>query len=382
MKELVFIRESTANMGGIQWQIIKLAQKLFSRGCFKPVLITSDEHSPFAQSFGACGFESFYVPMGNTKILSAARQILRLLENRDVAAIQTHLLRESLIGRLVRRKRADIRHIFRAQVYPNDILNPGWKKRLCHFLDRITSRWVDYYIVNGQYLADEIINSSKVNHNKVVVLLNGRNQPGPPDELCAVPDESLPARIAMVANFAKGKGHDCLIKAIAILKKKNLIIKARLIGGELAAKDSNNTKWNNSSAIKKLADELKVSNQIEFYGYSKDIFSALAGIAVIVLPSDSEGVPNCILEAMSLRKLVIASNTGGVSEVIEDGKDGLLHKPKDPAGLAKLLEYVFTHKASDLEKMRTAGFEKWKKEFTGEKMVDNLVEIYRNVGVL
>lgn len=106
MKEIVFIRESTANMGGIQWQIVKLAEKLFSQGCFKPVLITSDKQSPFAQAFAACGFEVLSVPMGNTKIISAAGQILRLLKGKDVAVIQTHLLRESLIGRIVRKKRA------------------------------------------------------------------------------------------------------------------------------------------------------------------------------------------------------------------------------------------------------------------------------------
>jgi glycosyltransferase involved in cell wall biosynthesis len=382
MKEIVFIRESTANMGGIQWQIVKLAEKLFSRGCFKPVLITSDKQSPFAQAFAACGFEVLSVPMGNTKILSAAKKILHVLENRDITVIQTHLLRESLIGRVVRRKRDDIRHIFRAGVYPNDILNPCWKKNLCYLLDRLTSRWVDCYVVNGQYLADEIVNRSKVNPNKVIVLLNGTDQIGPPDEPCDEPDKPLPARIAMVANFAQGKGHDCLIKAMAILKKKNLIIRVRLIGGELAAKISDSKKQNNTSAIKKLAGVFGVSDQIEFYGYTKDVFSALVGISVVVLPSDSEGVPNCILEAMSLRKLVIASNTGGVGEIIDDKKTGLLCKPKDPKGLADLLQYVFTHKAGDFEPMRTAGFEKWQKNFTSEKMVDKLVEVYRKLGVL
>lgn len=373
MKEIVFIRESTANMGGIQWQIVRLAQELFYRGCFKPVLITTDKHSPFAQAFAASGFEVLIVPMSNTKILSAAGKILSILKDRGTAIIQTHLLRESLIGRIVRKKRPDIRHIFRAGVYPNDILNPHWKKRLCHFLDRISSHLVDCYVANGQYLANEIINSSKVNPEKVVVLLNGKNQIGSPDELCPEPDEPLPPRIAMVANFAKGKGHDCLIEALAILKKRNLIIETRLIGGELGGKISD---------CKKSAFEFDIANQVEFYGYSSDIAGTLAGIPVVVLPSDSEGVPNCIIEAMSLRKLVIVSDTGGVGEIIEHRKNGLLHKPKDPAGLAELLQYVFTHKAGDFEKMRTAGFEKWKKELTGEKMVDKLVEIYKKVGVL
>jgi len=186
----------------------------------------------------------------------------------------------------------------------------------------------------------------------------------------------------MVANFAHGKGHNCLIKALALLKRRNLIIEARLIGGELTARAAGDKNQDNTSAIKKLADKFGVSSQIEFYGYTKDVCGALAGIPVVVLPSDSEGVPNCILEAMSLRKLVIASDTGGVREIVEDKKTGLLCKPKDPKGLADLLQYVFTHKAEDFEAVRTAGFEKWQKESTGEKMVDKLIEIYRKLEVL
>ncbi|MCX5633545.1 MAG: glycosyltransferase family 4 protein [Phycisphaerae bacterium] len=377
MKELVFIRQSTANMGGIQWQILKLAEKLFSRGCFKPVLITSDKQSPFAQAFSSCGFEVFIVPMGKAKILSAAKEVSKILKDRDVAVIQTPLI-ESFIARAVRRKRTGIRHIFRAEVYPSG--TPCWKKRLCHLLDRLTSQWVDCYVANGQYLTDEIVNRSKVNPDKVITVLNGRDPIGPPDEPYGKPEEPLPARIAMIANFMQGKGHDCLLKALAALKRKNLIVKTRLIGGELGIIGS--SKQNTISAIKKLAAKLGVLDQIEFYGYTKDVFNALAGIPVVVLPSDSEGVPNCILEAISLRKLVIASNTGGVSEIIEHGNNGLLCKPKDPKGFANLLEYVFTHKAGDFEQMRTAAFEKWQKEFTSEKMVDNIIKIYRKLGVL
>ena len=382
MKEIIFIRESTAEVGGVEWQIVRLAEKLFSRGCFKPVLITSEHQSAFAQAFAACGFEVIVIPINEITIFSTTKRILKILRARDVAVVQTHLFRESLIGKAVRRQRTDIQHILRAEVYPSGTSNLGWKKRLCHFLDKITSRWVDCYITNGQYLTDEIVNRSKVNPDKVITILNGTDPIGPPDEPAGRPDEPLPPKIAMVANFAQGKGHDCLLKAIALLKKRNLIIKIRLIGGQNTGDSSDFRNPDTVSAIKKLAAKLGVSDQIEFYGYTKDVFSALVGIPVVVLPSDSEGVPNCILEAISLRKLVIASNTGGVSEIIGDKKTGFLCKPKDPKGFADLLEYVFTRKAGDFEQMRTAGFEKWQKNFTGEKMIDNLIGIYKKLGVL
>lgn len=382
MKEIIFIRQSSPEMGGVEWQIIKFAEKLFSRHCFKPVLITSDNQSTFAKDFAACGFEVLAVPMEKIKIFSAIKDILKILENREVAVIQTHLFRESAIGRAIRKKKPGIRHIFRAETYIDCLSRPRWKKNLYHLLDKITSRWVDCYIANGQYLANEIVNRSKVNPNKIIVLLNGTDPIGPPDEPCGRLYEPLSPRIAMIANLKKGKGHDCLIKALAELKKRNLKIAARFIGGKATGSLGNARIDDTEEQIKKMAEELNVSDQIEFYGYTRDIYIALEGILVVVLPSDSEGIPNCIFEAMSLRKLVIASNTGGVDEMIEHGKTGLLHQPKDYKGFADCLEKVFTTPANQWENVRNAGFEKWQKEFTGTKMVNDFIEIYQRLGVL
>lgn len=382
MKEIVFIRQSAAEIGGVEGQIIRLARKLFSRGCFKPVLITSDNQSAFARDFAACGFEVLAVPMSKTKILSAPKRILRILKGRHAAIIQTHVFCESLIGRAVRKKRTDIRHIFRVPVCINSTLNSGWKKILSRFLDKTTSRWVDCYIANGQYLADEIINHSKVNPDKVFAVLNGRDQIGLPDKACDRPNEPLPPRIAMIANLKKGKGHCCLVKALAELKKRNLKITARLIGGKATGSLSNAKIDDVPQQIKKTAYELNVSDQIEYYGYTKDVFNALIGISVVVLPSDSEGVPNCILEAMSLRKLVIASNTGGINEIIEHGKNGLLHKPKDYIGLADCLETVFSAPAAHWEDIRNAAFQSWRQKFTLDIMTDKFVDVYRTLGLI
>ncbi|MCD4831494.1 MAG: glycosyltransferase [Anaerohalosphaeraceae bacterium] len=386
MKEMVFLRQSSVSMGGVEWQIVKLAEILSSRGYFKPVLITSDDQSVFGKTFAACGFEVFSVPMSNKKTFSAAVKILRILKNRDVAAVHTHLLQESLIGRIIRKKRPNIRHIFRVEVYPSDA-NPIWKKKFFYLVDKLTNRWVDCYIANGRYLSDEIINCSGVNPKKVVTLLNGRDPIGLPDEPVKIFDKPLPAKIAMVANFIPGKGYDCLVKALAVLKKKNIEIEARLIGSEGGTGSEGNEGRSHTSIIKELAESLGVSKQIEFYGYTKDVYKAIEEIPVIVLPSRSalhhrEGIPNCILEAMSLRKLVIASNVGGVSEMIEDGKSGFLHNPEDFAGLADNLERVFSSPAADWEDMRNAAFQNWQQNFTFDIMIDKIIDIYKELGLV
>jgi glycosyltransferase involved in cell wall biosynthesis len=59
---------------------------------------------------------------------------------------------------------------------------------------------------------------------------------------------------------------------------------------------------------------------------------------------DHDGIPNVILEAMALAKPVIASSVGGISELIEDGVNGLLVKPDDPEQLAGSIKALLTDK--------------------------------------
>ncbi|MDD5134471.1 MAG: glycosyltransferase [Phycisphaerae bacterium] len=377
MKEIVFISRTTIATGGIQGQIFNFAKKLYERKIFQPVLICPDRNCEFAKLFINAGFETFGVPMGPLKIISAAKKIMHIIKDRDVGVVHTPRFRESLIGRIVRAQMPDIRHILRAQTYID--CTGIWVASECfyHILDRATSKYVDLYIANGKYLKNKIVSRSGITPSKVEVVINGKDSIGQPDEPYDRPNEPLPKKIAMIANFRPVKGHDCLLNAMTLLKNQNLKITARLIGG------STNDSPGYMNEIKKLAHKLNVFDQIEFYGSTSDISDAVKNIPVVVLPSNSsEGVPNCILEAMSLRKLVIASEMNGVGEIIDDKKTGFLCRPRDHKGFADILKYVFTHKAADIEPMRNAGFEKWQREFTCTKMVNDFIEIYQKIGVL
>ena len=61
---------------------------------------------------------------------------------------------------------------------------------------------------------------------------------------------------------------------------------------------------------------------------------------VFVLPSISEGLPRVILEAMALAKPAIASNVGGISEVVKDGVNGFLIEPKNISKLVEKIEHL------------------------------------------
>ena len=86
--------------------------------------------------------------------------------------------------------------------------------------------------------------------------------------------------------------------------------------------------------------ELRIAHRVVFTGRRDDIPAVTAALDVAVLPSYSEAQGLTILEAMALSRPVVASNVGGIPEMIEDGVTGLLVPPHDPAALAAAIVRV------------------------------------------
>ena len=92
-----------------------------------------------------------------------------------------------------------------------------------------------------------------------------------------------------------------------------------------------------------------------------------------VQPSLSEGMPIAIMEATALKLPVVATNTGGVPEVVKDGENGYLAKPGCVNSLADTLERMIAD-PSKWEIMGKAGYRRYQDMFTGEKSIKKLVE--------
>ncbi len=83
---------------------------------------------------------------------------------------------------------------------------------------------------------------------------------------------------------------------------------------------------------------LDISRSVSFSASVGSIQTAMLTFDILLLPSKTEGMPWAILESMACAKPVIASNIGGIPEVIEDGKSGLLIKSDDPDSIAKAVQ--------------------------------------------
>lgn len=131
--------------------------------------------------------------------------------------------------------------------------------------------------------------------------------------------------------------------------------------------------------IKNLASQLKLEDYVHFfpprpYDQVPQYYKAAD---LIVLPSTSEGLPLAIIENMALGNVVIASNVGGIPELIEDGVTGLLVPPKNPEALAKAIINVL----EDLELRNKIKVNAIKRamDFDIEKTVGKIEEVYTEV---
>lgn len=93
--------------------------------------------------------------------------------------------------------------------------------------------------------------------------------------------------------------------------------------------------------LENLAKDLGIENRIIFAGFRNDIPTVLSIIDIFVAPSLTEGSPLGILEAMAMGKPIVASNVGGIAEILKDNDTGLLVSPQNAEALAeKIIDLI------------------------------------------
>lgn len=122
--------------------------------------------------------------------------------------------------------------------------------------------------------------------------------------------------------------------------------------------------------IKKLAKKLGLKN-VNFFGKKShsEIIDILSETDIFVNPSYTEGLPTSVIEAGACECAVIASDVGGTNEIIDDGINGYIFKPKDIAKLTELLEDLMENRVKREEFGKKLS-QKVKEKFNWENIVD------------
>ncbi len=146
--------------------------------------------------------------------------------------------------------------------------------------------------------------------------------------------KKYPIIVNVARFFPQKKGQDTLIKAVAELKKRGVIVKVLFAGGELYEGEGS------LSRMIELAEKLGVDAQIEFLGNVTDVNSLLQKANIFCIPSNYEGFGISAVEAMGTGLPCVSSNVPGLSEVVSSDRIGKKFEAGDYVGLANALQEV------------------------------------------
>ena len=182
-----------------------------------------------------------------------------------------------------------------------------------------------------------------------------------PDEYGMEPGSEI---VGVVARLEPEKGHPTLLEAWPLVLR-SVPDAYLLIVGEGSRR----------GALEAQARDLRIAHRVVFTGRRDDVPAVTAALDVAVLPSYREAQGLSILEAMALSRPVVASNVGGIPEMITDGVTGLLVPPHDPAALAAgIVRLLLDHPLADT--LGRAGHDLVHDRFCIQLMVNAVEAIY------
>ena len=170
--------------------------------------------------------------------------------------------------------------------------------------------------------------------------------------------------VGVVGRLELEKGHPTLLEAwpLVLAEQPGAYL---MIVGEGSRLD----------ALHAIAREQGIERHVIFTGRRDDIPAITAAFDVAVLPSYREAQGLTILEAMALSRPVVASNVGGIPEMVEDGVTGLLVPPHDPPALAAaIVRLLADHQLADM--VARAGHDLVHDRFCIQLMVNAVQELY------
>ena len=143
-----------------------------------------------------------------------------------------------------------------------------------------------------------------------------------------IPEEPV---FLMVARLLWSKGVREYLEAASLVKREYPEAKILLVGG---------IDHNDESLTQEELDDALRKTEIEYCGHTDDVRPYLARCSVFVLPSYHEGLPTCVIEAMSVGRAIITTDVPGCRETVEEGKNGFLVPVKNAGALAEKMLFL------------------------------------------
>lgn len=327
-----------------------------------------DRERPFLDAATAAGIEVIPVPWNRFKpFLRCAREVARIVGKYDIDILHTHAYYGDAVGAIAG-KLARVKTIATVYVWGKYELH----RQIMQFIDWLSIQFMTEVTAHCRDTASKTFVIGKTRRDIPVLL------PGYPYKRSPLPEQvrrrnRLAAGIQddeilliNAARLAPEKAQDQLLRSFRSVHDRFPKTRLWILGVGL------------DSVKRQLIDlrrELGLESSVELVGFREDLISQLDLADLMVHPSHVEGIPQSIMAGMSAGLPIVASNVGGMAEVILHGQNGLLVKENDVDGFSASVIDLLENRERALQFGRAAR-KRIEEELSTEVAVSRVEDLY------
>ena len=182
-----------------------------------------------------------------------------------------------------------------------------------------------------------------------------------------------PHTILLLGSVSHRKGHDVMVKALSLLTKDFPDIQLSIVGNEVEAAFV--------STVKQMIHDNHLSSHVRWLGSisQEQLLEEMKQHQIVCLPSRGETLPMALSQAMTVGNLCVASDAGGIPDMIQDGINGFLFPSENATALAETLTTVMNLSHEQIERLRQQNRAFAEKTYNPDSVAQQSVDVYRTV---
>jgi glycosyltransferase involved in cell wall biosynthesis len=349
--------ESSLGLGGQEIRIMTEVRWLLAHGW--DTLVACQPESRLLVEARAAGLPLVTVKMRGPVDLRAIAALRRLMKERKVALVHTHSSIDSWVATLAAKT------LSLPVVRSRHVSIPIARRRA------LVYRLADRVLTSGDAIRD-IVRAAGVKAERIVSIPAGvdtsRFHPGVSGGAVRK-EQGLTGPVAgLVAMLRGSKGHRFFLEAAREVLQALPETRFLIVGDGIGYED-----------VKRRVREMGLEQAVIMTGFRTDVPEVMAALDVLVLPSTkSEGFPQAVAQALAVGTPVVATATGGIPELIRDGKTGRLVPPADPHALAEAILSMLRD-PDGARRLARAGQALVRERYTIENMMAQTTRVYREL---
>jgi L-malate glycosyltransferase len=292
-------------------------------------------------------------------------RVRRWLRREQVSVLYTFLHHAHVIGRYAGH-REGVPHIVSSQQVAN------WGGPVRQALDRWTSRWCERMVAVSDGVRRDIVERMGFPEERVPVVFNAIDVRSYESQVIPFSRSSKTGTIVLgsASRLAHEKNHESLLRGFAIARQFVPQLRLTLAGGGPLA-----------GRLADLVRQEGLSDVVELLGHVDDVRTFHDRVDIYVQPSRTEGLPCAVIEAMAMRRPVVATDVAGNRDAVVDGETGWLIPPDSDEAWARGLCEAVSDRSRAIA-FGEAGRERAERLFDVSRMVASTVQMLRELGAV